>query len=199
MTPENITNNELEILDFKQVASFCCVSEKMVKKWVKKGVLKPLAKESEHVHCNDLVDFLVQYNMPIPALLLPVKAKKILFIFPSETLAYIYVTFLDHFFKKLRAEENFISDTICYDQKAKYKILTFLPDLIITDTIGAHDDALQLINFAKKTGGFHILSIVEKNLSLKNVMQFKAAGADAVVARSIKINELVKKIHSLFK
>ena len=199
MTAGNIKNNKLEILDFEQVASLCSVSEKMVKKWVEKRGLKPLTKESEQVHCNDLVDFLVQYNMPIPAVILPVKAKKILFIFPSETLAYIYVTFLVHFFQKLRTEENFISDTICYDQKAKYKILTFVPDLIVTDTIGAHDDALRLINFAKKTGGFHILSIVEKNLSPKKIMQLKAAGADAVVARSIKIKELVKKIHSLFK
>ncbi len=199
MTAGNIKNNKLEIVTFEQVASLCCVSEDRVKKWVDKRGLKSLTKESEQVYRHDLVDFLVQYNMPIPPSILPVEAKKILFIFSSETLKYIYVTFLVHFFQKLRTEENFISDTVCYDQKAKYKILTFSPDLIVTYTISAYDNALQLIRFAKKTGGCRVLSIVEKNISKENMAQIKTAGADAVVERCIHINELVEKIHSLFK
>jgi len=128
-----------------------------------------------------------------------VRRKKILFIFSSQILKYIYVSFLVHFFQKLRTEENFISDTVCYDRKAKYKILTFAPDLIVTYTISAHDNALQLIRFAKKTGGCRVLSIVEKNISRENIAHIKAAGSDAVVARCININELVEKINSLFK
>jgi len=199
MTVENKKNSELEILNFEQVATLCCVSKDRVKKWVEKRCLKSLAKKNEQVRCDDLVDFLVQYNMTIPASILPVEAKKILFVFSSETLGYIYVTFLKHFFEKLREEEKFISDTICYNMKVKYKILTFVPDLIIADTIGAHDKALQLINFAKKTGEFKILAIIEKNLSEKKIGQIRAAKADAVVTRSIKINELVETIHTLFK
>ena len=199
MTTADKKNHETAILDFEQVASLCDVSKERVQTWVRKKGLMPFSKESEQVSCYDLVDFLMQYNMPIPASILPIKAKKILFIFSSETLEYIYVTFLVHFFHKLRAEENFISDTVCYDQKPKYKILTFVPDLIITDTIGAHDEALQLIEFAKKTGGFTILSIIEKNLPQNKIMQIKAAGADGVVTRCIKIDELVTQIHALFK
>ena len=192
-------NNKLEAVTLQQVASLCCVSEDRVKKWVNTSGLKPLTSESEQVYCQDLIDFLVRYNMPIPASILPAEAKKILFIFSSETLKYIYVTFLVHFFQKLRTEENFISDTVCYDQQAKYKILTFAPDLIVTYTISVHDNALQLISFAKKTGGCRVLSIVEKNISRENKTQIKTAGADAVVARCIHFNELVEKIHSLFK
>jgi len=199
MAAGNIKNNKLEIVTLKQVASLCCVSEDRVIKWIEKRGLKPLTKESEQVYCQDLIDFLVQYNMPIPASILPAEAKKILFIFSSQILKYIYVTFLVHFFQKLRTEENFISDTVCYDRKAKYKILTFAPDLIVTYTISAHDNALQLIRFAKKTGGCRVLSIVEKNISRENIAHIKAAGADAVVARCININELVETINSLFK
>ncbi|MBW1751344.1 MAG: hypothetical protein JRJ37_11770 [Deltaproteobacteria bacterium] len=174
MAAGNSINNKLEVVTLKQVASLCCVSEDRVKKWVNKRGLKPLTSESEQVYCQDLIDFLVQYNMPIPASILPAEAKKILFIFSSETLKYIYVTFLVHFFQKLRTEENFISDTVCYDQQAKYKILTFAPDLIVTYTISAHDNALQLIRFAKKNGGCRVLSIVEKNISRENKTEIRS-------------------------
>jgi len=199
MAAENIKNNKLEIVTFEQVALLCCVSEDRVKKWINKRGLKPLAKESEQVYCQDLIDFLVRHNMPIPASILPAEAKKILFIFSRRILKYIYVTFLVHLFQKLRTEDNFISDTVCYDRKAKYKILTFAPDLIVTYTTSAHDNALELIRFAKKIGGCRVLSIVENNISGENIAHIKAAGADAVVERCININELVKKIHSLFK
>lgn len=199
MSAGNIKKNKLEIVTLEQVASLCCVSEDRVKKWINTRGLKSLTKESEQIYCQDLIDFLVQHNMPIPASILPAEAKKILFIFSSQILEYIYVTFLVHFFEKLRNEENFISDSVCYDRKAKYKILTFAPDLIVTYTISAHNNALQLIRFAKKTGGCRVLSIVEKNISSENIAHIRAAGADAVVARCININELVEKINSLFK
>lgn len=199
MTAGNKKKSEFELLDFEQVAALCCVSQERVKKWVEKRCLESLPTKSGQVRSDRLVDFLVQYNMTIPASILPVEAKKILFVFSSETLGYIYVTFLTHIFEKLREEENFISDTICYDQKVKYKILTFVPDLIIVDTIGAHEKALQLIDFSKKIGDARVLAIIEKDLSAKKIAQIKAANADGVVTRSIKINELVGTIHTLFK
>ena len=106
MTGESIKMSEIELLDFEQVASLCCVSQDRVRKWVEKRCLKSLSPETEQVRCDDLVDFLVQHNMTIPASLLPVEAKKILFVFSSETLGYIYITFLKHFFEKLRVESD---------------------------------------------------------------------------------------------
>ena len=192
-------NNALEKLDIGQVASLCCVSRDRVNIWVEKRGLKPLTRGSRHIYCRDLVTFLMQHNMPIPVSVLPVNAKKILFIFSSETLKSIYATFLSHFFKKIKAEENFISDAVCYNRQAKYKILTFAPDLILTYTVRAFDNTLKLIHFAKTTGECRILSIVEEKISLENRVQIKTAGADAVVERSIKINKLVEKIHFLLK
>lgn len=192
-------NNALERLAFEQVASLCCVSESKVKKWVKERGLPTITINPEQVYCNDLVDFLVQYNMPIPTSILPIKAKKILFVFSRETLGYIYITFLEKFFQKLRIEENFISDTVCYEQKVRYKILTFSPDLIVIDTIETFNKSLQLIKFAKNTSGCPILSIVGNHLSTDKAIQINAAGADAVVARSVNMEVLIEKIHSLFK
>lgn len=199
MTSEIFNNYEAKAIGIDQVANLCCVSVDRVRSWIERGLLKSsLSMEFEKTRREDLVDFLVQYNMPIPDSILPVKAKKILFIFSSETLAYIYVSFLINFFRRLKKEENFISDYVSYGKNTKYKILTFMPDLIITDTIGAFDESLEVINFAKNVGGEKLLSIVKKKESSENIEKIKRAGADGVVERCIDINELIVHIRKLF-
>lgn len=199
MVTDKLKNDALKMLDFGQVASLCCVSRNRVNVWVEKRGLKPLEKGSGYIYCHDLVSFLMRHNMPIPTSVLPVTAKKILFIFSSETLRHICFTFLENVFNKLRAEENFISDAICYDHHAKYKIFTFAPDLIVTYTICAFDNALKIIRFAKTTGECRILSIVENHMSEKSREQIEIAGADAIVNRSIAMGVLVEKMHFLLK
>lgn len=195
-----VKENEKTPLDLEQVASVCCVSTNRVKRWIEKRGLKALShNDVMEIQGDDLVDFLVQYNMPIPESILPLKAKKILFIFSAETLEYIYVTFLINFFHKLRKEENFISDSVSYGKNAEYKILTFTPDLIITDTIGDFDNAIDVINFARNIGEIKLLSIIDKNADEKIKQKIMSAGADAVVSRCIDINELVEQAHSLFR
>ena len=199
MTSEIFNNYEAKAIGIDQVANLCCVSVDRVRSWIERGLLKSsLSLEFEKTRREDLVDFLVQYNMPIPDSILPVKAKKILFIFSSETLAYIYVSFLINFFRRLKKEENFISDYVSYGKNTKYKILTFMPDLIITDTIGAFDESLEVINFAKNVGGEKLLSIVKKKESSENIEKIKRAGADGVVERCLDINELIVHIRKLF-
>ncbi len=191
---------EKKPLDLDQVASVCCVSTNRVKRWIEQRGLKTFShNDTMKIQGDDLVDFLVQYNMPIPESILPLKAKKILFIFSIETMEYIYVTFLINFFQKLRKEENFISDSVSYGKNAEYKILTFTPDLIITDTIGDFDNAINVINFARNIGGIKLLSIIDKNADEKIRRNIMSAGADAVVSRCIDINELVEQAHSLFR
>jgi hypothetical protein len=199
MTFEIFDNYEAKAIGINQVANLCCVSVDRVRSWIEKGLLKSsLSLEFGKTRREDLVDFLMQYNMPIPDSILPVKAKKILFIFSSDTLEYIYVSFLINFFDKLKKEENFISDYVSYGKNAKYKILTFMPDLIITDTIGAFDESIEIINFAKDIGSEKLLSIVEKNETIANIDKIKRAGADGVVERCIDINELTRHIRKLF-
>lgn len=199
MTSEIFKNFEEKILGIEQVANLCCVSVERVKKWIEGGLLKSSpGLEFGQTRREDLVSFLMQYNKPIPDSILPVKAKKILFIFSSETLGYIYVSFLINFFNKLKTEGNYISDYISYGKNANYKILTFDPDLIINDTIGAFDDSLKVITYAKNICDKKILAIVEKKETIENIDKVKLAGADGVVERSIDINELIDHIRKLF-
>ena len=94
-----LKKNEIVSLDIEQVASVCCVSVARVDRWIDvRGLRVSGQGECRNILSSDLVDFLVQYNMPIPEIILPAQAKKILFVFKNETLEFIYVKFLIEFF-----------------------------------------------------------------------------------------------------
>ena len=150
MTLEMFEKQGVTSLDIKQVASVCCVSVDRVHLWIKKRGLKATLHENNyHVVGSDLVDFLVQYNTPIPGVILPAQAKKILFVFSKETLEFIYVKFLTNFFRKLKNDADFVCDFVSYGKDAKYKLMTFLPDLLVTDTTSTCSEAIKLNEFSK--------------------------------------------------
>lgn len=195
-----VTPNEGVFLDIEQVAKVCCVSPTRVHRWVEtRGLRVKRQGACLSVNSSDLIDFLVQYNMPIPETILPTWSKKILFVFASETLEIIYVKFLIKFFRKLKEDANFVCDYAPYGKEAEYKAMTFAPDLLVTDTISAYSEAIKLNRHFKEMGGAKILSIVDKGMGKEDVHRVRFSGADAVVPRSIEINILVEQCHALFQ
>jgi len=200
MASKLLKEKEVVSLDIEQVASLCCVSEARVHRWIEtRGLKVNVQDESSNITSSDLVDFLVQYNMPIPGIILPAKAKKILFVFASETLEFIYVNFLIKFFNKLKKDANFICDYIAYGKDAEYKLMTFVPDLLVTDTISAYPEAIKLNNYFRDMGGNKILSIIDRGMTDQDRKNIKLSGADAVVTRCIDINTLVEQVNGLFQ
>ncbi|MBW6521496.1 MAG: hypothetical protein K0A99_10915 [Desulfoarculaceae bacterium] len=200
MATQLLKRHEIVSLDIEQVASVCCVSEARVHRWVEtRGLRLTVQDENGKITSSDLVDFLVQYNMPIPEIILPAKAKKILFVFASETLEFIYVKFLIKFFQQLKKDANFICDYIAYGKDAEYKLMTFVPDLLVTDTISAYSETIKLNKYAKKIGDNKILSIIDKGMESQDIKNIKSSGADAVVTRCIEINDLVEQVNGLFQ
>ncbi|MBA3007221.1 MAG: hypothetical protein KKB91_09630 [Proteobacteria bacterium] len=195
-----LKKNEIVSLDIEQVASVCCVSVARVDRWIDvRGLRVSGQGECRNILSSDLVDFLVQYNMPIPEIILPAQAKKILFVFKNETLEFIYVKFLIKFFQKLKTEANFICDYISYGKDAEYKLMTFHPDLLVTDTISAYQEAIHLNKYFKRMGRNKILSIIDKGMESKDIKKINSSGADAVATRGIDINELVEQVNVLFQ
>ena len=187
-------------LDIKQVASICCVSVDRVHLWIKKRGLKAAVHDnSQHIASSDLVDFLVQYNTPIPGVILPAQAKKILFVFSKETLEFIYVKFLTNFFRKLKTDADFICDFVSYGNDAKYKLMTFLPDLLVTDATTTCFEAIKLNEFSKKFFNNKILTIIDNSADDNNIKKIELSDVDAVVTRSMDIKDLVLQINNLFQ
>lgn len=190
-----------QALSIKQVASICGVSSDRVKRWTGKLRLKTcLSMENTTVVLrHDLIDFLVQHNMPIPESLIPFAAKKILFVLSKEVLDDVYMQFVMLFFEKLRAEANCIIDHVSYGAEAKMKIMVYKPAVIILDVTGPGEDSLSILQLIRKTEEFcsiKVIALLKKDVQASAEEQISELGVEAIMPRSIELRSLIEKIHS---
>ena len=120
-----------EYLTIKKAALISCVSEERFIRWVNKGLIPVITKgEDTFVRSRDLVQHLIQYNIPIPDGLLQGSAKKILFIFLQRLMPERFSAEIIQVLYKLRSQTSFILDFIEEDSWTSLKIMTFKPDII---------------------------------------------------------------------
>lgn len=179
----------------------CGVSPKRVRRWIEKNELKTCRSGADNakVLCEDLVNFLVQYNMSIPESIIPFEARKILFVLPEEILDDVYYQFVLRFFEKIKKQANFIVDYITYGPNVKMKLMVFRPDLVLLDTAGAINDAVNLIETIRGNEQFsaiRLMAITEDNRE-QTRDYVKRLGIDSTVPRSIEITPLIDKIKKL--
>jgi hypothetical protein len=159
-------------LRIEQVAQLCGVSVARVQAWIEKnGLISINAKEDLKVCQDDLARFLMRFNMPIPAGILPVNAKKVLF-------------------EQFRSKANCFLDCVTFGKGAEYKILTFLPDLILSDAVNGSDEPLQLLDFIQSIGGMRTIVLVRRNLAKNKRERILTAGAHAVIERNLAWEDL---------
>jgi DNA-binding response OmpR family regulator len=88
---------------------------------------------------------------------------------------------------------------VAYGKDAELKLMTFVPDLLVTDTVSAYAEAIKLNTYSRKIGGNKILSIINQGMDHEDVQKIKDSGAEAVVTRHIEINALVEQVNALFQ
>jgi hypothetical protein len=178
-------------LRIEQVAQLCGVSVARVEAWIEKNGLPSITVKAEvKVGQDDLARFLMRFNMPIPAGILPVSAKKVLFVGPGQRGGKAGVRFFQFFSAQFRRKANCFLDNVTFGKGAEYKILTFLPDLILADAVNGSDETLQLLEFVKSIGGMRTVALVRRNLGKAKRDRILAAGAHAVIARNLAWEEL---------
>ena len=186
-------------LRIEQVATLCGVSVARVDSWIEKNGLKFMGIRGERkVRQEDLVGFLIHYNMPIPAGILPMNAKKILFIYPERRGKKAGQAYLKLLAKHFCQKANCYLDGVTFGKIAEYKILTFLPDLILADAVNGEQEALSLIRFIKSIGGMRAVALVHHNLAQAKRERFLAAGAHVVMDRNSGWEELLGCISRVF-
>ena len=179
-------------LKIEQVAILCGVSVSRVLNWIEKNGLKVVvSNECRKVRQLDLVHFLIQYNMPIPKGILPVNARKILLAYSGKRGKKAVAGFLDTLIEKIGGKAPYFTDSVAYGKGAEYKILTFVPDLILADAVNADEEALGVIRFAKSIGGMRTVALVRRNMSPAKRSQMLRNGAHAVIERNSGWNELL--------
>ena len=186
-------------LKIEQVALMCSVSPARVHSWIEKNGLKiVIARGERKVRQEDLVWFLMHYNMPIPGGILPISARKVLFVCPDKRGKKAGNRFYKLFSRQFGRKANCFMDSVAFGKSAEYKILTFLPDLILTDAVNNDKEALNVIRFVKSIGGMRAVALVRRNLAQAKRERILEAGAHAVVERNSAWDELLSCFNKVF-
>ncbi|MBU1564020.1 MAG: hypothetical protein KJ630_00155 [Proteobacteria bacterium] len=189
---ENTEKERASALKIEQVALLCGVSVARVDNWIEKNDLRVIVSEGDRkVGKEDLVGFLMHYNMPIPAGILPINARKLLFVCSAKRGKKAGHKFFRHFSEQFGRKANCFLDSVTFGKSAEYKILTFLPDLILADAVNGDEEALNVIRFVKSIGGMRAVALVRRNLAWAKREQMLAAGAHAVMERNSEWEELL--------
>jgi excisionase family DNA binding protein len=186
-------------LSLEQVAHICGVSLARVHGWIEKKGLKFVMSRGEvKVAKEDLVAFLMQYNMPIPGGVLPMHSRKVLFIRPDKRGRKAGDDFVRFLSQQICRKTNCYIDSVTFGKSAEYKILTFLPDLILADAVNDNKEALHVIEFAKNIGGMRAVALVRRNLAKEKKDQILAAGASEVLEKNSEWQELADCLNRVF-
>lgn len=189
------------LLSLEQISNYCGTPIKRINNWVESRRLKVARVEGnvKKVRIDELIDFLVRHNMQIPDSVIPIKVRKILFVFAEDLIMdEIVLKFLMKFFERLKKEANLIIDYCSYGSMAKMKLLVFKPDLVILD-VGSTDASCELCHLVKSSDefeGIKVAAIVESskiNEGLKNRLC-----VDALLPRCVDIKSLMENINEIF-
>ncbi len=189
------------LLSLEQISIYCDTPIKRINNWVEKKELNVSLDKGNipMVHLDDLIDFLVRHNMTIPESIIPVKVRKILFIFEENLMKdEIVLKFLMRFLEQPTSEANLIVDYCTYGPMVKMKLLVFKPDLLILDagTTVESCEVCHLVKNSEEFEGIKVAAIVESvkiNEELKERL-----GVDALLPRSMDIKILMKNINKIF-
>ncbi|MFH0783387.1 MAG: helix-turn-helix domain-containing protein [Pseudomonadota bacterium] len=196
---EKTEKNGAPTLRIEQVALLCGVSVARVHNWIEKNGLKFIISRGEQkVRPKDLAGFLMHYNMPIPGGILPINARKVLFICPGKRGKKAGNQFFRLFSEQFSRTANCFMDSVPFGKGAEYKILTFLPDLILADAVNGDEEAVRVIRFVKSIGGMRAVALVRRNLARVKRERILAAGADAVMERNTAWDELLACFNRVF-
>lgn len=191
-----------DLLNIEQVAAICGVSPERVMRWVEKKKLRAGlgADGLRIVRRNDLIDFLLQYNMPIPASVVPYKAKKILFVLSHEVFDDIYMQFVFNFFERFEKNSNMIVDYVSYQSSAKMKMIVFKPDVVLIDVIGNGLDAMHFADHLRKNDEccpVKVVAIISSGIVDSVTDQLRSKGVAAFVPRNIELSSLINTIKKM--
>ena len=182
-------------LRIEQVAVICGVSVSRVDSWIEKNGLKVVGmNEARKVRQEDLVDFLMHYNMPIPKGILPVNAKKLLLTYAAGRGRGAVFSFLRALTEKIGGKSRYITDFITYGKSAEYKILNFVPDLVLVDAVHDDDEALGVVRFVRSIGGMRSIVLIRRNMSAARKAEMVRSGAHAVIERNTGWKDMVRCI-----
>jgi len=124
-----------------QIAQYCHVTHRGVLKWIESGKLKAYRTPGKHsrVSTENFLDFLKEYNMPVPAVLQPPASthKKVLIVDDDRGMVHCLQ-------RALMIENKYIIEVAFDGFQAGKKFSEFKPDFIILDICMPGVDGYQV-------------------------------------------------------
>ncbi|MBN2406242.1 MAG: excisionase family DNA-binding protein [Elusimicrobia bacterium] len=173
----------------KEVGNLCGVDLTTVINWVKKGKMTAYRTAGGHrrIKLNDLLDFMKEYQVPIPRELEESARAKVLVIGDREDVLKSVRKVKDSLLADYYID--FAADTF----EAGNKLASFGPDIIIVDETFEGRGAEFIIGRIKKAGGAHkIIVLIEKEGGDRERMP-----ADAYLLKPFSIDNFYYAIERL--
>lgn len=177
-----------------QAADYCNSSDSSIKRYINSGKLKAYKTPGGHYRIlkNDLLSFMKESNIPIPEKMETVR-RKILVVDDDEQIregTAKYLRINSNNYDVVTAEDGF---------EAGFMITQFMPDIIILDLIMPRMDGFNVCEKIKKnplTKNIKIL-VLTGYATDENVKKAYECGADKVLAKPLKREELLNEINFL--
>jgi excisionase family DNA binding protein len=177
-----------------QVADICNVRPTTVIKWANQNLIKTYTTPGGHrrVRRADLLDFLKQYNLPIPSELGP-SLRRVMIVDDEKVIG----TMLTRALRRESAglEVEWFKDGV----EALLAIGKQIPDLIILDVVMPVMDGVHVLRKLRSdpmTSGVKVIGITGKQLSADK-MDFIRQHTDAFFFKPFTVKEIICKSMSL--
>ncbi|MBF0384996.1 MAG: response regulator [Candidatus Omnitrophica bacterium] len=178
-----------------EIAKYCHVSHRAVLKWVTSGKLKSFRTPGNHnrVSLKEFLDFLKQYNMPIPSKFKDFSGqRKVLIVDDDKNMA--------NSIKRLLVQENQYIIDIAYDGfDAGRKIVWMRPDLVVLDIRMPGLDGYEVARRIKESEGGKDIKIIAISafFDQDGKEKIKQIGADYCLDKPFNQQALIDKIKEL--
>ncbi|MDE2027132.1 MAG: response regulator [Candidatus Omnitrophica bacterium] len=189
---------ERKALTTYEVARYCHVTPRTANQWINEGKLKAYRTPGKHsrVEVKDFLDFLAQYNMPVPDELMSSREirKRILIVDDDRGIVDSIRRFL--------VREKVYAIEIAYDGfEAGQKFTAFKPDLVILDIkmpgLNGYEVCSRLrTNPQNKNVSILLISGITDQSGLS---QARGAGADDYLEKPFSNASLKQNIEALLK
>jgi two-component system response regulator VicR len=178
-----------------QIAEYCHVTHRGVLKWVESGKLKAYRTPGKHsrVSIEDFLNFLKQYNMPIPVeLQSPLTQKKILIVDDDRGM-------VNSLHRVLMMENKYIIEAAYDGFEAGKKFSTFKPDFVILDICMPGLDGYQVCtNIRQDENNKHVKILAISGLNEpKEIKKIMDLGANDYLQKPFSNEGLQQKIKQI--
>ncbi|WP_305856146.1 response regulator [Balneatrix alpica] len=175
-----------------EIAKLCDVNLRTVIRWIDRGVLKGFklpGRGNNRVKEEDLVAFLQEQGMPIPALLQPTVVNKRILIVDDEIP-------LARALQRLLRNAGYQTEIATDGFQAGSKVASYEPALMTLDLSMPGINGFEVLEFVRAQYP-KIRVLVISALDERRLENALSAGADAVLSKPFENNILLEQIEAL--